>query len=339
MGRIGRAILRRNLGQKCFRITAINDINPQADNLAYQLNYDTIYGALENRFVAERDVLSRGGESITVSHHRAIDDVPWEESGVDLVIDATGVLNNVLRARLLLERKGSTQHVIVTHSPDPVDFTMVLGANEEELDRKNHRLISSSICDATALAPVLKTIRDRYGIRNGFVTTLHPWLNYQNLSDGPASSWSNPDKIYHHYALGRAAIGNMIPKPTSALEATCRVVDGISEEMIGSFSYRTPTAIVGSADITLNLENATDEEDVRRTFREFEATQKWNIIHNNEEPLVSSDFCRSDYSSIVDHRWTKVVDGNVLKMVLWYDNEWGYSSRVIDQVNFIMNKS
>ena len=338
LGRIGRAILRSNLNKHCVEIVVVNDINPETGNIAYQLNYDTIYGALEEKFETEGDVLVRGDSRINVTHHTAIDDVPWEESGVDLVIDASGVLDNVLRAGLVVERKGSVQHVVVTHSPDPVDYTMVLGANEEGLDPAKHKVISSSICDATALAPVIKTIRDCFGIKNGFVTTLHPWLNYQNLSDGPASSWSSPGKIYHHYALGRAAIGNMIPKPTSALEATCRVVEGISEEEIGSFSYRTPTAIVGSADITLTLKSNVEVAQIKRVFQEIEASQSWKIIHNNIEPLVSLDFCGSEYSAIIDHRWTHVVDGNVLKLVLWYDNEWGYSSRVLDQVVYIMNQ-
>ncbi|MDC0289930.1 aldehyde dehydrogenase [bacterium] len=337
IGRIGRAILRSNLRKNCFQIVVINDINPSTCNLAYQLNYDTIYGTLEGKFTADGEILSRGEDRIAVTHHRAIDDVPWEDHGVDIVIDASGVLDNVVRSRLITSRQGSVQHIVVTHSPEPVDFTMVLGANEEGLDRAKHKVISSSICDATALAPVMRLIRDNYGIKNGSVTTLHPWLNYQNLSDGPASSWSSPGKIYHHYALGRAAIGNMIPKPTSAVSATCKVVEGISEEIIGSFSYRTPTAIVGSADVTLNLSSKTDENSVREIFDEMEKTQAWKIVQNNEEPLVSLDFCKNEYSAVLDHRWTNIVGGDMLKLVLWYDNEWGYSSRVIDQIEYIMN--
>lgn len=337
LGRIGRAILRSNMKMGSVEIVAVNDVNPETGNIAYQLNYDTTYGALEEKFTVEDGALVRGEDRIPVSHHNHIDEVPWAEEGVDIVIDASGILDNVIRAQKLIADSASIRHVVVTHSPDPVDFTMVLGANEEKLDREKHKVISSSICDATALAPVIKMIRDEYGIRNGYVTTLHPWLNYQNLSDGPASSWSSPGEIYHHYALGRAAIGNMIPKPTSALEATCKVVEGITEEMIGSFSYRTPTAIVGSADITLNLNSKCTTSEVRALFDKLEASQKWKIVHNNDEPLVSLDFCKNEYSAVVDHRWTNVVDGDLLKLVLWYDNEWGYSSRVLDQIEYIMN--
>jgi len=338
LGRIGRAILRNNLNKKYFRVVAINDINPETQNIAYQLNYDTTYGTLAERFEVVGDSLHRGDEVISVSHHRLIDEVPWEDHEVDVVIDASGVALNVKHARNIIDRQGSVEHVLVTHSPEDVDFTMVLGANETELDPKQHRVISSSICDATALAPVIKAVHERYGIENGYVTTLHPWLNYQNLSDGPASSWSSPGEIYHHYALGRAAIGNMIPKPTTALQATCRVLEGITEEMIGSFSYRTPTAIVGSADLTLNLKTETDALEVKKHFESLELSQTWKIFHNNEEPLVSLDFCQSEYSAVIDHRWTSVVHGKVLKLVLWYDNEWGYSARVIDQIAYLMNK-
>jgi glyceraldehyde 3-phosphate dehydrogenase len=206
------------------------------------------------------------------------------------------------------------------------------------LNLEQHKVISTSICDATALGPVLNTINQEFGIDSGYVTTLHPWLNYQNLMDGPSSSWSVPGEIYHHYALGRSVDGNMIPKPTSAIEATCKVVNGLTEGMIGSFSYRTPTAIVGSADITLNLKNKTNALTVIKVFEEIEKLQNIKIIHNSIEPLVSLDFLQSEYSAVVDHRWTNVVNGSLLKMVLWYDNEWGYSSRVLDQVKYVSQK-
>jgi glyceraldehyde 3-phosphate dehydrogenase len=131
----------------------------------------------------------------------------------------------------------------------------------------------------------------------------------------------------------------MIPKPTSAIEATCRVCDNITELMIGSFSYRTPTAIVGSADITLNLKTNTDKNAVIAMFEEIEKKQNIKVIQNNIDPLVSLDFLQSEFSAIVDHRWTDVVNGSLLKMVLWYDNEWGYSSRVVDQVNYVAKKA
>jgi glyceraldehyde 3-phosphate dehydrogenase len=338
LGRIGRAIFRVNNEKKCFKVVAINDINPDINNIAYTINYDTLYGKLNHHFQSKDGYLfNEQNERIEIYHKHNIFDVDWAKHGVDYVIDASGVSDNVKHANKLISNN-IVKRVFFTHSPKDVDFTMVLGANEDQLDLNHHRMISTSICDATALGPVLNAIHKIFGIQNGYVTTLHPWLNYQNLMDGPSSSWSVPGEIYHHYALGRSVDGNMIPKPTSAIEATCRVTEGITEQMIGSFSYRTPTAIVGSADITLNLKNKTNRENVVATFEKMEKDQDINVIHNNIKPLVSLDFLKSKYSAIVDHRWTDVINGKLLKMVLWYDNEWGYSSRVVDQINYVFSK-
>lgn len=337
LGRIGRAIFRSNLNKKAFKVVAVNDINPDLGNIVYQLNYDTLYDRLDEKFDFEKDYMYSDHNQVKVFHERNIDEVDWKSCDVDIVIDASGILENVLRAKKAIEKQ-NLRKVVVTHSPNEVDFTMVLGANEDKLDLEKHDVISSSICDATALGPVVKLIKDNFGIKSGFITTLHPWLNYQNLMDGPASSWSVPGEIYHHYALGRSAIGNMIPKPTSALGATCKVVDDIDETIIGSFSMRTPTAIVGSADITLNLKNKATKDEVLEVLHNYENNQKWDVIHNNIEPLVSLDFKKSEYSAIVDNRWTEVIQDEVLKLVLWYDNEWGYSTRVVEQVAYIASK-
>ncbi|KAG2738257.1 glyceraldehyde-3-phosphate dehydrogenase [Suillus brevipes Sb2] len=336
-GRIGKAIFRSNLNKNFFKVVAINDINPDVGNLVYQLNYDTLYDTLSEKFKDEKDTIYNDNYSIKIFKNPHIDEVDWKSCEVDIVIDASGILDNVLRAKSAIEKQ-NLKKVVVTHSPNEVDFTMVLGANENQLDLEKHDVISSSICDATALGPVIKLIENNFGIKSGYITTLHPWLNYQTLQDGPSSSWSVPGEIYHHYAMGRSAIGNMIPKPTSAMGATCKVVDNISEDIIGSFSYRTPTAIVGSADITLNLSRSTTKDDVIKIFENVENTQVIDVIHNNFEPLVSLDFKKSEFSAIVDHRWTDIIAGDVLKIVLWYDNEWGYSTRVVDQVDFIAKK-
>lgn len=339
-GRIGRAIFRNNLDKKMFEVVAINDVNPNIKNIAYTLNYDTLYDRLHVLYKAEgNNLVSEDGHVIAVTHEKSINEVDWASHGCDFVIDASGVYSNVVDAHKLIERKG-VKRVFITHCPNNVDFTMVLGANETDLDLESQFVISTSICDATAIAPVMKAVAERFGITHGYATTLHPWLNYQNLMDGPASSWSVPGEIYHHFALGRSAIGNMIPKPTTAITATCSVLKkhGITEDIIGSFSYRTPTAIVGSADLTLHLRDRAETKDVLAMFEEMEQTQFWPIIHNNWEPLVSLDFKKADFAAVVDHRWTNVIQGHMLKLVLWYDNEWGYAARVLDQVKLVQNK-
>ena len=166
-------------------------------------------------------------------------------------------------------------------------------------------------------------------------TRLIKLLNYQNLMDGASSSWSVPGEIYHHYALGRSVIGNLIPKPTSAITATTQVLSRITEDNIGSFSYRTPTAIVGSADITLQLAKDVSSDMVHEILSEFQSTQKWEILKLMNDPLVSLDFVNNRHSAVVDTRWTSVMGGNLLKIVLWYDNEAGYSLRVLDQLRFV----
>ena len=212
---------------------------------------------------------------------------------------------------------------------------MVLGCNEENLNVDQHFVIATSICDATAIAPVLELLDREVGIDSGQITTLHPWLSYQNLMDGSSSSWSVPGEIYHHYALGRSVIGNLIPKPTSAITATTQVLSRIKESDIGSFSYRTPTSIVGSADMTLKLLKNVRVEDIHDILESFKSEQKWDILQLMEEPLVSLDFVNTKFSAVVDKRWTSIHGKDLLKLVLWYDNEAGYSSRVIDQIKFV----
>lgn len=336
-GRIGRAILRNNLDKSRFEVVAINDINPDIKNMAYTVNYDTLYGPLDEKYQVDENYLYNNVSRIRVTHERHVNEVNWADANVDILIDASGVLDNVVRLPDAI-KTWSVKRAIVTHAPAEVDFTMVLGANEGFLNIDNHNIIASSICDATAIGPVLTEIQKAYGIEMGSVTTLHPWLSYQNVLDGPASSWSVPGDIYHHYALGRGVEGNIIPKPTSAMSATCKVVPGVNEDMFISFSYRTPTAIVGSADITLLLGKDATKEDIISLFENVERNQKWQIIKNNLDPLVSLDFKRSEYSAIIDHRWTDIRNKRLLKLVLWYDNEWGYSCRVCDQVAYIEEK-
>jgi len=337
-GRIGRAIFRNNLETNAFQVVAINDVNPDKENIAYTLNYDTLYDRLASPFRIESDhLISKNGDAkVALFHQGSIDKVKWSDLGVDFVIDASGVYQNAIDARNLIGN-GGVKKIFITHCAPGVDFTMVLGANEHLLDLTHHHLISTSICDATAIAPVTRIIQESIGISHAYGTTLHPWLNYQNLMDGPASSWSVPGQIYHHFALGRSSVGNMIPKPTSAITATCSVLQsfGISEDIFGSFSYRTPTAIVGSADLTFQLARDTDVQEIFDLFKNAESVQKWPIIHNSWEPLVSLDFKKANYGAIVDHRWTHVIGNRMLKLVLWYDNEWGYAGRVLDQMGLV----
>lgn len=335
-GRIGRAIFRNNLEKKYFNIVAINDINPDINSIAYLLNYDTLYGKAPVHFHGEINTIAGDdGSSIRIFNKHQIDETDWASMSVDFIIDTSGTIQNAINSRNLVKNK-VVKKVFITHDPEPVDFSMVLGANESYFDIDKHRIISTSICDATAIAPVLKIINSQFGIEHGYITTLHPWLGYQNLLDGAVRSLAKPGETYNNFALGRSSAENLIPKSTTAVISTCKVLaeENITTKMIGSFSYRTPTAIVGSADITLSLKKTTTAQDVISIFEQSVKSQQWSIINNNAEPLVSLDYKKSEYSAIIDHRWTNVINNNMLKLVLWYDNEWGYSSRVLDQIKF-----
>ncbi len=341
LGRIGRAIFRRAQEINDIDICVINEANPDIGNIAYTLNYDTIYGPLKKSVTVKDNKIINNNSEIEVYNSSSIADVSWENHDVDYVIEATGLKSNVVDSKLLI-KNNKCKKVFVTHAPGKdIDFTMVLGCNEQNLDVKKHNVIATSICDATAIAPIMELLDIEIGIKSGQVTTLHPWLNYQNLMDGSSSSWSVPGEIYHHYALGRSVIGNLIPKPTSAITATTQVLSRVKEESIGSFSYRTPTAIVGSADLTLQMSRDINIKDVNKIFDNYINTQKWNIMQKSSEPLVSLDFVNNTHSAVIDSRWSSVIGDNLLKLVLWYDNEAGYSLRVLDQiihVNSLLNK-
>ncbi len=331
-GRIGRAIYRINQKKQYFEIVAINDINPDTHNMAYLLKYDSTYGRFEGSVTVDEPCMIINGLKTRIFHSTDLLKLPWEELDVDMVIDASGVHDNVLAAHKIIGH--GVKKVIVTHSPDEVDHTIVFGANEESYRPEQHHVISSSICDAVAVAPVLRLINSAIGIRTGFLTTLHPWLAYQNLLDGPSISWALPGTIYSHYAIGRASPGSLIPKPTSAIEATQRVLPTLRGRM-QCMSFRVPTQTVGAANLYLTLRRGTSLEEIASIFESYEAKQRWSIIHNNREPLVSVDYAQTEYSAVVDTRWSSLTNEENLFLVLWYDNEWGYSNRVVDLVRFL----
>lgn len=334
-GRIGRAVLRNTLERADIEIVAVNDINPDIKNMAYLLKYDSTYGRLKKAVSVDGDRIVIGNEkSFKVTHNEHIDDVPWTDNDVDIVIDASGIKKNLQQARNL--RGKGVSHCIVTNSPDEkdIDKTIIMGVNHENFKPKEDFLISSSICDANAFVPVADVLDRNFGIVHGFLTTLHPWLNYQNLLDGPSISYSTPGKIHDYYALGRASIGSLIPKTTSVISASCKVLKHLKGKL-HSTSFRVPTAIVSTADLSIQLAEKVDVETVRQVFEREESEQQRPIFYNNREALISADFTGFAYSVVIDHRWLAVNDHNYLKMVLWYDNEWGYSARVADLAEYI----
>ena len=332
-GRIGRALFRLIAKRSGWQIVAINDINPDPKNLAYLLQYDSEYGRSNDEVIVEDSRLRTAGHDIALFQKPQIEDVPWGDLGVDLVFDASGVHRNVLAAHKVIAQ--GVRKVVITHSPEEVDHTLVLGANEDTYRPEEHHVVSSSICDAVAVSPVLSLVDRAFGIESGFLTTLHPWLSYQNLLDGPSYSWSSPGTIYHHFAVGRASTRALIPKPTSAIEATMKVLPHL-DGALRCMSFRVPTPVVGAANLYLRLTQDLEIEDVRKVFAEAESHQKWPILHLMEEPLVSIDFLGMEYSAIVDQRWTDLAGARHLYIVLWYDNEMGYANHAVHLAEYLL---
>jgi len=332
-GRIGRAITRIALKNDDIDIVLINDVNPDINNVSYLLKYDSTYGKLEDKiFTSENKLIINDKKYINIYNKETISDIPWEEYKIDVLIDSSGVFYNRKLLPLLINR--GVKHCIITNSPGKSIFKpIIIGANETSLSQK-HQLISSSICDANAFVPVIQLLNNAFGVEHGFLTTLHPWLSYQNLLDGPSLSVSDPGNIYSTYVLGRSSINTLIPKTTSAIESAISVLPWLENKFM-CLSYRVPTMIVSSADISVKVNKNVTTNDIIEVFKEAERLQKYQIIYNSNQPLTSIDFVGTSYSSIIDHRWTMVNAGQYCKIVLWYDNEWGYSSRVIDIINLL----
>ena len=337
LGRIGRACLKEIIQNKKFDLKVVNDIDSDLNNAAYLLNYDSIYGQLKDKFEVRKNKLENKDADFLMLNKRRIDLVNWKNYNLDYLIDCTGVKENVELCKSVL-LKNRLKNIFISHSPKNVDFHMILGVNEKKYLKTKHKILSSSICDATAIAPVLKILNENFKIINGSVTTIHPALNYQNLLDNKCVSWSDPKNFFNTYALGRSTVGNIIPKNTTALEAVCQAYKGISPSQLISFSYRTENLIVASADLTINLKKKTTKKNIQKVFKDFEKNQKFKIIKNINEPLVSLDFKNSKFSCNVDHRWIE-LNKNTLKMILWYDNEAGYSSNLVNQIIYVNSQN
>lgn len=326
-GRIGRAITRITTQRDDVEVVAINDLTV-LENLVYLYNYDSTYGRARPRAEADgKSGLIIGDSKASYSAHQRTEDVPWEESDVDILIDATGVHDNVVGSNQIVA-EGRVPKVIITHSPpSDVDHYVILGVNDDSLDHGRHHVVSSTICDANAIAHVLKAVDEEYGIVTGLVTTLHPWLSYQNLVDGPVGFQRYPGNYWDEYALGRASIMTMIAKNTTAVTALKPVLPELEKRVTG-ISFRTPTSIVSIADLSLQLDTEIDADQLTDFLcTRFEDSE---YVHVNHEQLVGVDFTGQPYSAVLDANWIRVAGPSLAKLVLWYDNEWGYSCRVLD---------
>jgi glyceraldehyde 3-phosphate dehydrogenase len=333
-GRIGRAFVRLNLKHENFDIVQINDIEEDLNNLAYLLKYDTVYGKLRDVSVSvEGDYLIIDQHKVQCTTFNRIEDVNWSMNNVDIVIDASGVFDNVFSSRRCLT--GSVRKVIVSHAPkEGVDYTYMYGVNDSLYKPNEHNVISSSICDANAVAPFYKCINEIFGVEMAQITTLHPWLSYQNLMDGTLRSVSSPGHTWKDYALGRSSIGSLIPKDTTLTKALSAVIPGISDS-VQSISFRVPTSIVSSAEGSLLLKSETSIEGITNALLDYSKKNE-GVLKIDGRSLVSIDYVGEEFGAVVDTRWLSLLNGKMLKFVLWYDNEMGYTSRIYQMINKLL---
>ncbi len=323
-GRIGRNVLRTCLGDNNFNFVAVNDLT-DTKTLAHLLKYDSIMGNLEHAISADGDTIKVEGETIKVFSEKDPANIDWNSVGAEIVIEATGRFTNAEDARKHLG--GSVKKVIISAPAKGEDVTIVLGVNEKMYDAANHHIISNASCTTNCLAPVAKVIHEKFGIKNALMNTIHSYTNDQQLLDLP----------HKDLRRARAAALSMIPTSTGAAKAVALVIPELKGKFDG-ISVRVPTPNVSLVDVVINLEKETTTEEVNRVLKEAADGELKGILAFSEEPLVSIDFRGNSNSSIVDAENTKVIGGTCVKILSWYDNEWGYSCRVRDLCKFISDK-
>ena len=323
-GRIGRNIFRASLGDKAIDFVAVNDIT-DTRTLAHLLKYDSVLGNLDHDISASENGIKVEGEKFRVFSERDPAAIPWESVGAEIVIESTGLFTKAEDAKKHL--RGSVRKVIISAPAKNEDITIVLGVNEDQYDPRVHQIISNASCTTNCLAPVAKVIHEKFGIRTAQMTTIHSYTNDQQLLDLP----------HKDLRRARAAGLSMIPTSTGAAKAVALVLPELKGKFDG-ISVRVPTPNVSLVDVVIDVEKETSSEDVNKALKDAANEELRGILAFSEEPLVSSNFKGNSNSSIVDAEYTKVIGGHMIKILSWYDNEWGYSCRVRDLVKYIAGK-
>jgi glyceraldehyde 3-phosphate dehydrogenase len=323
-GRIGRNIMRAALSSRDIDFVAVNDLT-NAATLAHLLKYDSVLGNLSADVKVSGDGISVDGDEFKVLSIKDPAQLPWKDLGVDVVFEATGIF--ATREGGEKHRAAGAKKVIFTAPAKGPDVTLVLGVNDDTYDPKRHHLISNASCTTNCLAPLAKAIHESFGIRKGWMTTIHSYTNDQNLLDLP----------HRDLRRARAAAMSMIPTTTGAASAVGEVLPELKGKLDG-FSMRVPTPNVSVVDLNVLLNKKATGEEVNAALRAAAAGPLKGILDVSEAELVSIDFRGNPFSSIVDAPYTKVMDGDFLKVLSWYDNEWGYSNRCVDLLRQIVAK-
>jgi glyceraldehyde 3-phosphate dehydrogenase len=323
-GRIGRNIFRTALGDPDIDFVAVNDLT-STKTLAHLLKYDSVLGNLHHEISSTETGIKVENDEFRVFSERDPAAIDWESVGAEIVIESTGLFTKAEDARKHL--RGTVKKVIISAPAKNEDITIVLGVNEEKYDPAAHNIISNASCTTNCLAPVAKVVHEKFGIRSAQMTTIHSYTNDQQLLDLP----------HKDMRRARAAALSMIPTSTGAAKAVALVLPELKGKFDG-ISVRVPTPNVSLVDVVMDLEKETTAEEVNRVLKDAANEELNGILAFSEEPLVSVDFKQNSNSSIVDAEYTKVIGGNMLKVLSWYDNEWGYSCRVRDLIKYIAGK-
>jgi len=320
-GRIGRVFFRTALGDGDIEVVGVNDL-ADAKTLAHLLKHDSVHGGLAAEVTAKDGAIFVDGREVRVTAVKDPAGLPWKELGVDVVVESTGIFRDTATASKHLQA-GAKKVIITAPAKDP-DVTVVLGVNEETYDPKKHRIISNASCTTNCLATTVRVLDDAFGVKRGFMSTVHAYTNDQPIHDFP------------HKDLRRARAGavSMIPTTTGAATAVGLVLPKLKGKLDG-IAIRVPTANVSVVDLTAELDTPVTTQAVNDAFRKAAAGRLRGILDATDEELVSADFNGNAHSSIVDLPSTALVEDNLIKVLAWYDNEWGYSSRVRDLIRLI----
>ncbi|MCP5048151.1 MAG: type I glyceraldehyde-3-phosphate dehydrogenase [bacterium] len=322
-GRIGRNVLRASAEQTDFDIVAINDITSPA-TLAHLLKYDSIFGRLNKDVRVKEDAIMVGDQEIKIFAERDPENLPWKELGIDLVVESTGLFTK--RPLASKHLNAGADKVIISAPASEPDITLVLGVNDGDYDHANHHIVSNASCTTNCIAPVVKVLHDNFTIINGNMTTIHSYTNDQRILDLP----------HKDLRRARAAALNIIPTSTGAAKAVGLVIPDMLGKIAGS-ALRVPTPDGSLVDLVVNIEKTTSVDELKGLFKEAADSHLKGILEYSEDPLVSSDIIGNGHSSIIDADFITRIGDNTVKVLAWYDNEWGYSCRVRDLIIKIAN--
>lgn len=320
-GRIGRNVFRVLLADDNIEVVAINDLT-DAGTLAHLLKYDSVHGICAAEIEAKEHSIVVNGSEINISAERDPSNIPWDKKGVDVVLECTGLFTG--RADAAKHLKGSVKKVLISAPAKEPDVTIVVGVNDSEYDSTKHNIISNASCTTNCLAPVAKVLNDQFGIKRGLMTTIHSYTNDQMILDLP----------HKDLRRARAAGLSMIPTTTGAAKAVSLVLPELKGKLDG-MAIRVPTPNVSVVDLVVELEKETTIENLNSEIRKAAEGKMKGILQYCDEPLVSVDFNGNPHSSIFDAGSTSLIGGNMVKILSWYDNEWGFSNRMVDLLKIV----